>query len=103
MCRFEDKYLIAYFDYYDITELDDTVLKIFNIFDGSIVAEIDRAFYSPQLGPETLIFLSDKEIYVDYEPISSVENRETDKRVTNREIICFQQSDNPIVLVRDGM
>ena len=99
-CNFEDKYLFAYItETYDAGE-ESTVLKIVNIFDGSIVAEIDRDFFSSVRGAEALMFLSDKEIYVEYERKSDIAiHSETGQIITNREIILFQQTDNPISFI----
>jgi len=77
------------------------VLKIVSIFDGEVIAEIDRDFYSATLGAESLIFLSDKEIYADYRSgISIYADDDFDVDIkNNREIICFRNADNPISFV----
>jgi hypothetical protein len=101
ICSYDNKYLLAYFAYSDIVQRDTVVLKIINIFDGSTFAIIERDFYdSPSHGAETMIFLSDSEIYIDYESKSSIETYTTTGQLTTtREIICFQQVDNPISIV----
>jgi len=95
---YNEQYLVAFFDFLDYPERCETVLKIVNIFDGSVIAEIDRGFAYLTSAAETLILISDKEVYVEY---FSASDYGSDSRVLCREIISFQHTDNPILFITD--
>ena len=61
--------------------------------------QIEREFYLPSLGPETIVFLSDTEVFIDYESKEDVSSRvNTGRMTTTREVISL---DNPQRLLHD--
>ena len=82
--------LFASFDY---DENRDTVLVIFDIFEYRVIATIKRDFIAPTSGANSIIFLSEDTIYIDYDTIDS-----SDNRINKKEIIVFGINNNNIII-----
>ena len=82
--------LFASFEY---DEDNNPVLVIHDLFSGNAISTIKRNFISPTSGANSMLFLNENAIYIDYDTLDELENRSN-----KMEIVVFGTTSEPVIV-----